>query len=361
MFKFRQNMLVLSALGNVLLGLLGPEYVNESEINPNTCSKQFKSNSVKMELENVVEIVIIGYKGRFENFIKRENDRMIFKSMPMLVNQEKGSYCRQRNRITIELYQEYTDRDGSVIVQYAVLSHLRDEVIKNAHGSVYGAYQRRDKDTTMSTIRDYWPKVNETSAHAHSCDVCQRTKSPNQYNNPEFQPIRRPISTRVRVIAIDLNRKLTLMETNEELVEFLNIHFVSCYLCEEEMRRANSKIAAIKQLDIEHVAYAEEAQLRKEGIKEAALNWIFGVLLEFVMVWLWRKISRRIKYSIKSGQANQSRKMNNIQYIIKSSKVKIKMFGIQLSPHDKTLHVMPFRKKEEEWLFMQNYRWRRLK
>ena len=116
MFQLRQNMLVLSVLGNVLLGLLGPEYVNESEINPNTCSKQFKSNSVKMELENVVEIVIIGYKGRFENFIKRENDRMIFKSMPMLVNQEKGSYCRQRNRITIELYQENTDREGSVLV-----------------------------------------------------------------------------------------------------------------------------------------------------------------------------------------------------------------------------------------------------
>ena len=111
-----------------------------------------------MELEKVVEIVIIGYKGRFENIIKRENDRMIFKSMPMLVNQEKGSYCRQRNRITIELYQENTDRDGSVIVQYAVLSHLLDEVIKNLHCSVYGAYQRRDKDITMSTIRDYKPK-----------------------------------------------------------------------------------------------------------------------------------------------------------------------------------------------------------
>ena len=144
-------------------------------------------------------------------------------------------------------------------------------------------------------------------------------------------------------------------------MKFLNIQFVSCYLCEEEMRRANSKIAAIKQLVIEHVAYAEEAQLRKEGIKEAALNWIFGVLLEFVMVWFWRKILRRIKVNIKSAQANQSRKMINIQYIIESRKAKIKNFGIQLSPHDKTLHVMPFRKKEEEWLFMQNYRWRRLK
>ena len=320
MFQLRQNMLVLSVLGNVFLGLLGPEYVNESENNPNTCSKQFKSNSVKMEYENIVEIVIIGYKGRFENFIKRENDRMIFKSMPMLVNQEKGSYCRQRNRITIELYQENTDRDGSVIVQYAVLSHLRDEVIKNAHGSVYGAYQRQDKDTTMSTIRDYWPKVNETSAHAHSCDVCQRTKLPNQYNNPEFQPIRRPISTRVRVIAIDLNRKLTLMETNEELVEFLNIHFVSCYLCEELMRKANSKIkeehliAAIKQLDIEQVVNDKEAMIK------ASFNWMVDILVEVGMVWFWKKLRSRIKVIKILDQVKQKKKSTTTVNISMSRK-----------------------------------------
>ena len=239
---------------------------------------------------------------------------------------------------------------------------MRDEVIKNAHGSVYGAYQRQDKDTTMSTIRDYWPKVNETSAHAHSCDVCQRTKSPNQYNNPEFQPIRRPISTRVRVIAIDLNRKLTLMETNEELVEFLNIHFVSCYLCEELMRKANSKIkeehliAAIKQLDIEQVVNDKEAMIK------ASFNWMVDILVEVGMVWFWKKLRSRIKVIKILNQVKQKKKINdNCQYINESKRTRSLNDSIHQTHHNKTLHVMPFRKKEEEWLFMQNYRWRRLK
>jgi len=151
-----------------------------------------QSNEVEVEQTKDANIVWI------YNIIKREKyeteNRMILKSITTFENKEQESYYKQRNRLRIinkTLYREYMDGNGNVIIQYVVPSHLRDVVLKKAHDSVYGAHQGRDKVIARLQSRCYWPKMNEAVAvHVQSCDVCQRTKSPSQYNKPELQPIK---------------------------------------------------------------------------------------------------------------------------------------------------------------------------
>ena len=81
--------------------------------------------------------------------------------------------------------------DDNVILQYITPKLLREELINQAHGSKYGAHQGRDKVMQRLKSRCHWPKMDQQIAdHVKSCEVCQASKPPAIYNNPELQAIR---------------------------------------------------------------------------------------------------------------------------------------------------------------------------
>ena len=142
-------------------------------------------------------------------------------------NKEKECLFKQKKRLRIinkTFYREYVDENENVIIQYVVPKHLREVMITKAHDGVYGAHQGRDKVIERLRRRCYWPKMNqEIAEYIKTCEICQSIKPPNQYNNPELQPIL--TSHPLELITTDLMGPCQETENKNKYILIIIDHF----------------------------------------------------------------------------------------------------------------------------------------
>ena len=109
-------------------------------------------------------------------------------------------------------------------MQYVVPQHHREDLIKKAHDSVFGAHQGRDRVLQRLQSRSFWPKMHQTvTEHFKICDVCQRTKPPSNYNKPQMTPIR--TSKPLEIVTTDIMGPLnTTLDSNRYIMIMVD-HF----------------------------------------------------------------------------------------------------------------------------------------
>ncbi len=115
------------------------------------------------------------------------------------------------------------DDADNVVLQYITPKHLREELINQADESKYGAHQGRDKVFQRLKSRCYLPKMDQQIAiHVQSCEVCQASKSPAKYSNPELQAIRP--SKPLELVTTDIMRPINMtIDTNRYIMIIINL------------------------------------------------------------------------------------------------------------------------------------------